>query len=259
MKLQGKYFNFIKNGSKTYEIRLNDEKRKNIKIGDLIEFQNEETLEKIICEVENLVYFANFDEVINNIDIQYLASVDESQDNLLNSLNSFYSKEEQETYGIVLIKLNKNYNFCVEKNYISKIDINENVFDLIKNSYRDFKNWYLKLSNNSEECYFTKKDGKLSSILILKINEQDSQQLNKNGKILKIRTFNVLEKNIGIGRFYMNLIDDIAHDNNVNYIYVTFKKDNNNFQKFILNNEFKFYKEINEECIYIKEIVCQQF
>ena len=38
MKLQPEYFNFILNGTKRIEIRLNDEKRQNIKLGDKIKF-----------------------------------------------------------------------------------------------------------------------------------------------------------------------------------------------------------------------------
>lgn len=41
MKLQEKYFDYIKYGTKQYEVRLNDEKRKKIKKGDLIEFSKE--------------------------------------------------------------------------------------------------------------------------------------------------------------------------------------------------------------------------
>ena len=40
MYLQDKYFDFIKNGTKRIELRLNDEKRQQIKIGDSIEFSN---------------------------------------------------------------------------------------------------------------------------------------------------------------------------------------------------------------------------
>ena len=36
MKLQPEYFNFILNGTKRIEIRLNDEKRQSIKLGDKI-------------------------------------------------------------------------------------------------------------------------------------------------------------------------------------------------------------------------------
>mgnify|MGYP001642373722 CR=1 FL=1 len=38
MKLQAEYYNFILNGTKRIEIRLNDEKRQKIKIGDSIKF-----------------------------------------------------------------------------------------------------------------------------------------------------------------------------------------------------------------------------
>ena len=41
MKLQPEYFNFILNGTKRIEIRLNDEKRQNIKLGDKIKFLKE--------------------------------------------------------------------------------------------------------------------------------------------------------------------------------------------------------------------------
>ena len=38
MKLNEKYFEYIKRGTKRIELRLNDEKRKLIKIGDKIRF-----------------------------------------------------------------------------------------------------------------------------------------------------------------------------------------------------------------------------
>ena len=47
MKLKEQYFNYIKYGTKKYEIRLNDEKRKNIKRGDFIEFQKDRNI--IFC------------------------------------------------------------------------------------------------------------------------------------------------------------------------------------------------------------------
>ena len=40
MKLNNEPFNLIKNGTKTVELRLNDEKRKLLNIGDKIEFTN---------------------------------------------------------------------------------------------------------------------------------------------------------------------------------------------------------------------------
>lgn len=46
MKLQDKYYEYILNGTKRIEIRLNDEKRQGIKIGDKIRFINESDASK---------------------------------------------------------------------------------------------------------------------------------------------------------------------------------------------------------------------
>ena len=53
MNLQDKYFDFILNGTKRIELRLNDEKRQQIKIGDTIIFHNEQG-ETFSAEVKDL-------------------------------------------------------------------------------------------------------------------------------------------------------------------------------------------------------------
>lgn len=254
MKLQEKFFNYIKYDTKEYEIRLNDEKRRKIKKGDLIEFQKEPLKEeKIIYEVEDLLYFNDFEELIDKIDIKFLASSQESTKGLLNSLNRFYSRDDQNKYGVVAIKLRKNYNFVIEKNYISMISYADNIFTNIKNNYPNSKQWYLKLINKNEECYFTRKDNNITSLLILKINETDSQQIDKKN-VLKIRTLNVLETNKGIGSFYLKIADDVAIMNNINTIYCTCRNSNKEFIKFITSNNYKLYKKRGDEHVYVKEI-----
>ena len=42
MKLLPQYFNYIKNGTKRLELRLNDEKRKDLEINDIIIFACEQ-------------------------------------------------------------------------------------------------------------------------------------------------------------------------------------------------------------------------
>lgn len=108
MKLQEPYFNFIKDGTKIYEIRLNDEKRRKIKIGDFIEFQKESKLEdKIVLEVDDLLYYDNFSKLLDDISIIELADCSISKEDLGNDLKLFYSKEKQNEYGVVAIKLKK--------------------------------------------------------------------------------------------------------------------------------------------------------
>ena len=108
MKLQKQYFDFIKDGTKIYEIRLNDEKRRKIKIGDSIEFQKEPDLEeKMVLEVEDLLHYDNFSDLFNDIPISLLADSSISKEDLKKDLELFYSKEEQKQYGVVAIKLKK--------------------------------------------------------------------------------------------------------------------------------------------------------
>jgi len=61
MKLKEQYFDYIKYGTKEYEIRLNDEKRRNIKKGDFIEFQYDKYYANcdyaIAYEIEKVVLY----------------------------------------------------------------------------------------------------------------------------------------------------------------------------------------------------------
>ena len=65
---------------------------------------------------------------------------------------------------------------------------------------------------------------------------------------------NVLETNKGIGKFYLKIVDEIAITNNISVIYVTCKKNNEKFIRFIKNNNFKLYNELDDELIYVKEM-----
>ena len=86
MKLQPKYYDFILNGTKRIEIRLNDEKRRMIKVGDTITFYKEPLLNE-------------------SYNITLLADKSISKEELLNELEKFYSKEKQEQYGVLGIEV----------------------------------------------------------------------------------------------------------------------------------------------------------
>ena len=60
MNLWNDSFQKIKNKTKTIEMRLCDEKRSLISIGDIIEFINTITNEKLECFVSNLYKYENF-------------------------------------------------------------------------------------------------------------------------------------------------------------------------------------------------------
>lgn len=106
LKLQPKYFELMKNGIKTIEVRLLDEKRQQIKVGDEIEFLKEpEREEKLLTLVKNLYFYPSFEELLNSYPIENFAGNENSKEELMSILNTFYSKEEQEKYGVVGIRV----------------------------------------------------------------------------------------------------------------------------------------------------------
>lgn len=106
MKLDPKYFEYMKNGTKRIEIRLNDEKRKGIKIGDTIIFQKESELkEEINTQIVNLIVKRNFKELIKTLDVSEYSDEKETEEKFLEDLYRFYTKEQEEKYGVVGIQI----------------------------------------------------------------------------------------------------------------------------------------------------------
>ena len=104
MRLNQNPFNKIKNGSKTIEIRLYDEKRRLIKVGDIIEFTSRETNEKLSVQVVKLHLFNNFEELYNKFD-KILLGYAENEEASSKDMSIYYSKEEQDKYGVVGIEI----------------------------------------------------------------------------------------------------------------------------------------------------------
>ena len=92
MKLQPEYYNYILKGTKRIEIRLFDEKRQKIKLGDTIKFLKEpELTESFKVRVTGLLRYTSFKEMF--------------KEELINVLEQFYSKEKQEQYGVLGIRI----------------------------------------------------------------------------------------------------------------------------------------------------------
>ena len=101
MKLNESPFERIKNGTKTIEFRLYDEKRKMIKIGDKIEFSKLPDLqEKILVDVLDIYRDKTFENLFKKI------YTDEDEiERKTKSMYQFYSKEQEKQYGVVGIKI----------------------------------------------------------------------------------------------------------------------------------------------------------
>ncbi len=114
MKLNESPFERIKNGKKTIEFRLYDEKRQQIKIGDKIEFSKLPDLqEKLLVDVIEL-YRAN---TFENLFRKLYTDEDEINKKAI-SMYKYYSLEKEKEYGVLGIKIKINVDSL--KNNIEK-------------------------------------------------------------------------------------------------------------------------------------------
>lgn len=104
MNLQPKYFDFIKEGTKRIELRLYDEKRQQIQLGDTVEFAKSEN-EKFKAEVIGLLHYNAFSDLFEDFDISILADSSMTKQKLLDVLGEFYTPEKQAEFGVVGIRL----------------------------------------------------------------------------------------------------------------------------------------------------------
>ncbi len=104
MKLNESPFERIKNGTKTIEFRLFDEKRQLVKVGDKIEFSRLPDLnEKILVDVLELYQERTFKELFDK-----LGDNDEIAKKNAESMYTIYSPEEEAKYGVLGIKIKIN-------------------------------------------------------------------------------------------------------------------------------------------------------
>ena len=106
MKLQPKFFDFIKSGTKRIELRLYDEKRRNIELGDKIIFKKEPKLEEVVeTTVVGLLRYKSFKELFEDFDMSLLADKSMTKRELLEGLEEFYTVEKQEEFEVLGIKI----------------------------------------------------------------------------------------------------------------------------------------------------------
>ena len=106
MRLQHKPFCRIQDGTKTIEMRLNDEKRQLLKEGDLIEFENLMTKDFLKVEIVHLYSFPNFVELYQKFDKRMLGYSDHEEANP-KDMEEYYSIAEQEQFGVLAIEVKR--------------------------------------------------------------------------------------------------------------------------------------------------------
>ena len=109
MTLFPKPYASIASGQKTIELRLYDEKRQSIQIGDQIRFTNtQDASQATLCEVVQLHVFKNFTKLYENLPLLQCGYNSEDVDDAHpDDMLTYYSKEKQAQYGVVGIELKR--------------------------------------------------------------------------------------------------------------------------------------------------------
>ena len=106
MKLKPAPFEMIKSGQKTIELRLYDEKRRLIKIGDEIIFTNTATEKTIHTQVLKLHRFDSFAELYKTLPLLKCGYTSENVGSATPAdMEQYYSVYEQNKYGVIGIEI----------------------------------------------------------------------------------------------------------------------------------------------------------
>ncbi|MDZ4285701.1 MAG: ASCH domain-containing protein, partial [Candidatus Sungbacteria bacterium] len=97
-------FHSIKSGQKIIEFRLYDEKRREVEMGDVIVFKREpEQAETVRAEVIGLLRYRTFIDLASDFSASCFGHAD--KEDLLKSIYTFYTKEQEQQYGVLGIRI----------------------------------------------------------------------------------------------------------------------------------------------------------
>ncbi|KMK77518.1 ASCH domain-containing protein [Alkalihalobacillus pseudalcaliphilus] len=104
MGLYREYFQLIRDGEKMVEVRLNDEKRRKIKVGDTIEFRQvpdyNETLQVQVIELRS---YPTFKDMYKDIDFKDFGCEGWTMQEMVEGTYEIYSPELEKSYGALAI------------------------------------------------------------------------------------------------------------------------------------------------------------
>ena len=97
-------FEIVQKGVKDIEVRVNDEKRRKLKVGDTLIFLKRPLEdEKIVKKVKALEYYDDFKELVKHYDMKRIYLENYTSEEYLKEMARFYTQEEQDEFGVVAI------------------------------------------------------------------------------------------------------------------------------------------------------------
>ena len=106
MHLDNAHFENIKEGNQNIDIRLNDKKRREFKVGDTIEFENRSDKSKLEAVITELNIYTSFEELYKHED-KISMGYRKDEDAKPSDMEKYYTKEEQKKYGVVGIQIRR--------------------------------------------------------------------------------------------------------------------------------------------------------
>lgn len=107
MKLDKQYYDSIKNGIKLFEVRVNDEKRQQLKVNDIIIFQYNKNL--LQTELTEIKIYKSFEEAINDTNLDQLLPNIKTKTEAIEVYENFDNgnyKINAQKYGVIKLRLN---------------------------------------------------------------------------------------------------------------------------------------------------------
>ena len=107
MKLHKRPFEMIESGAKRYELRLFDEKRQRISVGDTIVFRMSDDSQRILLvTVTGLHCFPDFASLYEALPLSECGYCEKELSTASpHDMEAYYSPEEQALYGVVAIEV----------------------------------------------------------------------------------------------------------------------------------------------------------
>lgn len=106
MKLFEEPFELIKTGEKIVEIRLNDEKRQKIKIGDhIVFFKLPDGNDSLTVRVLGLFHYGSFEQLYRDIPFRYFGREGMPMEKMLEGTYAIYTKNQETQYGVLGIRI----------------------------------------------------------------------------------------------------------------------------------------------------------
>ena len=109
MRLRAQPYEQIAAGTKTFELRLYDEKRRAIREGDTIAFTHAEDASRcIFCEVVALHVFPSFRALYRALPLRACGYTEQTLPTASHTdMEAYYSLAEQEKYNVVAIEVRR--------------------------------------------------------------------------------------------------------------------------------------------------------